>query len=267
MPRKSRELRLSQTTALIAAYEDAGLGSDRNCSFARDMERLLKRKKGLSPKRRAWLDSIIEEGVPAPKGDTELLARVEKAWVVDGMTARNVGVLKDFAGKIRRGWNLSEKQTSWLNAILKEADHLAVEGPWCPADDIVEKLKLCAKLKKSRNSWYWTHKPGEDRAVSKVSAWLIDGDNEIDEWSVKKCLHSFRGDLKRIATPRHNIGDMAYHNLYDPTTRTTTCVPVIVVAGPYVSERGAIVYDGLAGAEIRTAEKFDKRRTRSKDRL
>ena len=61
MARKSHELRLAQTIELIASYEAAGLGNDRNCRFAKDMQWRLERKKGLSPKRRQWLDSIMKQ--------------------------------------------------------------------------------------------------------------------------------------------------------------------------------------------------------------
>ena len=107
MPRKSRELRLSQTQELIKAFEAAGLGGDRNCRFAKDMEWRIARNKGLSPKRRAWLDSIIEEGVPAPKNETQV-NEIMAAASLKGMERRR-DILTDFAGKVRRGWDLSEK--------------------------------------------------------------------------------------------------------------------------------------------------------------
>ena len=261
MARKSRELRLSQTKTLVDEYEKAGLSADKNCSFARDMIRLLERKKALSPRRRAWLDAIIEEGVPAPKGDPKLLLRINHAREVAGMTSRNVQVLTDFAGKIRKGWKLSEKQERWMHAILDEADRLRVEGAYMPDPEIIEKLKICIKMGKSRSAWYWEHKPGETRAYQMVEAWLRNNEYAITEHAVNKCLHSFRGGLRKLSTgARHQVGDMVYHKSYDPLTREQKILSAIIVEGPYVSERGDIVYDALAGAEVVTRGEFPKRR-------
>ncbi len=52
MPRKSKELRLSQTQALFAEYEAAGIAEDYHGRFIRDMKLRLERGKGLYPKQR-----------------------------------------------------------------------------------------------------------------------------------------------------------------------------------------------------------------------
>ena len=154
MARKSRELRLNQTTELIAAYTAAGLADDRNCRFAKDMQWRLKQNKGLSPKRRQWLDSIIEEGVPAPKGDQELLARVEAAAAVKGMKEFDVGILREFAGKIRRGWDLSPKKTTWMKKLVAQADDITANGVWVPDEATIARLKNCVKLARGYSSVY-----------------------------------------------------------------------------------------------------------------
>ena len=140
MARKSRELRLSQSRELFAAYTEAGLADDFRYSFIRDMISRLERNRGTSTKQRNWIDSLIEEGVPAPKGDPVLLARIEAAQAVVGMKEYDINILGEFAGKIRRGWDLSEKQAAWMEKLIAEADRLAVDGPYTPDALTLEKF-------------------------------------------------------------------------------------------------------------------------------
>ena len=83
MPRKSRELRLSQTKSLIEAYADAGIGhADRSFRFMNDMSARLERGKGLSKGQRNYLDNLIDQGVPKPKNEEkvkEILENFNKA--------------------------------------------------------------------------------------------------------------------------------------------------------------------------------------------
>ena len=129
MARKSRELRLAQTAELIAAYEAAGLGNDRNCRFAQDMKWRLERNKGLSPKRRQWLDSIIEEGVPEPKGDTELLARVEAAGLLHLLQRTQPRLTR------REGGELAETPRQRRPRAAGRRGNPRRPGPGCGAPD------------------------------------------------------------------------------------------------------------------------------------
>ena len=110
--RKSVELRLSQTRELIEAYLASGLTSDRSYNFMNDMVCRLEQGKGISKGQRSYLDSLIDQGVPKPKNEAkvnEVLAAAE----VDGMQDVK-STLSDFAFKIGKGWDLSEKQEKFL---------------------------------------------------------------------------------------------------------------------------------------------------------
>ena len=130
MARKSRDLRLAQTKDLIAKYEAAGLGNDKVCRFMRDMETRLERNKALSSGRRNWLDRLIDEGVPEAK-NPERVEEILAAANLEGMQEKK-SVLEDFAGKVRKGWSLSEKQESWLNKMLAEAQDIRENGCVAP---------------------------------------------------------------------------------------------------------------------------------------
>ena len=62
MPRKSQALRIEQTQALIAAYQEAGINGT-PLRFMVDMERAMARGKYPSKRQRDWLDKLIDEGV------------------------------------------------------------------------------------------------------------------------------------------------------------------------------------------------------------
>ena len=91
MARKSAALRLSQSQTLLVGYTDAGLDATRGGRFIADMIYRLSRGKGLSKRMRDWLDSLIEEGVPTPKGDPAILAKIDAA-------------VETFQGNANREW-------------------------------------------------------------------------------------------------------------------------------------------------------------------
>lgn len=249
MPRKSRELRLSQATTLVAAYEEANMADDYRARFARDMVIRLTRNKGTSTKQRNWLDTLIEEGVPAPKGDPALLARIEAAQAVEGVPARDVQILGEFAGKIRRGWNLSEKQTEWMNSILDNADHIAANGPWCPTAEQLEKLEACVKLGRSYASIHWSNNPGTFKALQAVEHYLTHGGG-IEEWHVNKLLKAMKGKLRELfevpyVTPEKPC--WALVPLQPGERRVREYGLATVMGPPTVNEAGRIVYPILTG--------------------
>ena len=140
MPRKSATLRLQQTQDLLTAYEAAGLGNDYNCRFIRDMAYRLGRGKYPTKRQRDWLDTLIAEGVPAPKGDLEYIAKIDAAMQVDGIDFAHV--LRDFRGRLAKGWDLSPKQKTWCDSLIQKAQDIQGGNYWKPDAATVERLKL-----------------------------------------------------------------------------------------------------------------------------
>jgi len=66
MPRKSREIRLSQAKSLISQYK-ANPDAHTPYTFVSQMILQLEKGKALSKKQRGWLDTLISEGVLPPK--------------------------------------------------------------------------------------------------------------------------------------------------------------------------------------------------------
>ena len=239
MARKSRELRLTQTQELIKAFEAAGLGDDRNCRFAKDMEWRLNTNRGLSPKRRAWLDSIIEEGVPVLKNEVQV-NEIMAAANLKGMERRK-DILTDFAGKVRRGWNLSEKQVTWLDNMLAEAEGIRVNGIWTPSTELKAKMEIAIRIGAHKDGYYFQHRPGTSKAHSRVAKWLADSENvQVDEWACDKLLKAYKKTFGELEAPRHNVGDLRYYK----------GDVALIAEAPFVTERGALVYPIIVNGQM-----------------
>ena len=264
MARKSREVRLTQSTSLLVLYESAGLSSDYRYRFIRDMISRLDRSKGLSQKQRTWLDSLIEEGVPAPKGDPVLVEKMRCAADLDGMQHRRQ-VLHDFIASVNRGYDLSEKQAKFLDVMLAEADEVRVHGRFRPADP--DWLATAAGLLSAKNDWYWGHRQGTAKAYGKVRSWLewnprreviqdvealgkesvheLGEEPHIDEWSCNKVLKAAKTGLAEIDNPRHEVGSLRY------LRRKGVGIPVMIMSVPRVIA-GEVQQDLLIDGEMVT---------------
>ena len=267
MARKSRELRLSQTYELIEAYNTAGLTGHRNVNFAVDMARRIESGRGLSPKQRKWLDSIIDEGIPTAK-DSTLYDRIIEARDTDGMQDKEK-ILNDFATKAFNGWTLSPKQQAWLDKMLAEADNFRAHGPWRPDAETVTTLKTCIKLARGYSATYWGTHGGTRKAYETVSAWLTGEDmvasgaaeknpSIIDEWCCTKLLKGMARPLRELANPKLFPGEMRW--FYSHQVRDY--VPALVTEGPYVAENGQVVYAALVNGELIETDRITKRRAK-----
>lgn len=259
MPRKSRELRLSQTVDLIAAYDAAGLSSDRSYRFMIDMKDRLERGKGLSTGQRNYIDNLIEQGVPTPK-NTDRVNEILEASRVDGMQ-NDAKPLKDFAYKIGKGWSLSEKQEAFLAKLMKKAEDLKVNGRFRPEGQLLSDITNAAEILKHKNSWYFSHRPGTGRALESVSKWLqwkkwadaypdaagahSDQYPEplLDEWVCNKVASSAKTDLKAINNPKFVEGSFAYANFNRKVNSFA-----LITGAPY-AKKGVVVYPCLIDGE------------------
>jgi hypothetical protein len=276
MGRKPKALRLSQTKELLTDYQAIGLTEDYRYRFIHDMISKLGCDKGLSTKQRKWLDSLITEGVPEPQGDPELIKKITSASELDGMQHR-MHILCDFAGRLMRGWELSEKQEKFLHVMLVEAEKIQVHGRWRPTPTMIKDLEIAIAICEAKNDWYWQHRPGTAKAHHKVVSWLswsyitaaraeitASGGGEfepamepqIDEWACEKLLNACNKQLGELEEPRHAEGSICWHRL---PTRESQCV---LIAGPPFVENGVIAYPCLVnGALVNVAtERLKKRR-------
>ena len=116
--RKSRELRQAQALELKSLYEQVGHTHSRSYRFICDMISLLNRRNITSGQKR-YLDSLIDQGSPAildPK-NPEKVAALDSAIELEGMELHREP-LQSFRWKLAKGYDLSERQTNFMNILL-----------------------------------------------------------------------------------------------------------------------------------------------------
>jgi len=116
MARMSAEKRIELGTQMVERWTAANQESDRSVRFVKDMLVRMGRGKGLTKRQREWYDSAVLTEPQKPKNE-ELVNRLLAASEMIGMEKVSQP-LKDFAFKLSKGWNLSEKQTAFMNKLL-----------------------------------------------------------------------------------------------------------------------------------------------------
>ena len=281
MPRKSKELRLSQTKSLIEGYHQAGIGhADRSFRFMNDMVLRLERGKGLTSGQRSYLDSLIDQGVPAIKNQ-DRVNEIITASEVDGMQ-EVANTLRDFAYKIGKGWALSEKQEAFLSRLMHKAKQLKATGRFRPTPETIEDLMISVSILQHKSDWYWQHRVGTSRAYDKVRTWLrwhssknalinlkqshpdhdfhLEEEPIIDLWSCNKLIKTVKNQLDELKNPRHAVGSIAWMKTTGPAGTTQKVLGL--VSGEPTVQKGVIVYPFLCDGEhsMVPADQLKKRR-------
>jgi hypothetical protein len=271
MPRKSAILRLSQSKTLLDGYIAADIAETRGGRFIKDMVWRLEKGKGLSKGMRNWLDSLIEEGVPEPKGDPEVITRIESALkTFEGNINREweAGVLRDFRHKFVMGWNLSEKQTALFEKLLQRADDdNSGANLFVPSEEQRSDLEALVKLYKGYNSMWRSTRPAVAKSVTLVEMYLA-GEATIEEYHYNKLFKSMGSRLKKFRSPRFKSGDIGWITLYDGQIRgvynsTKTRSVCTAITDAYITLAGVVVNEWLlpTGAVVEVpGEMISKRR-------
>lgn len=257
--RKSKELRLSQAQELKSLYEQAGHIYSKSYRFICDMIARLARRDITSGQKR-YLDSLIEQGsptIPEPK-NPEKVSAIDLAIDLEGMETHREA-LQSFRWKLAKGYDLSERQENFMNILLEKAEDIRVNGKFVPSDEDVRILVIVEAAARGKDSWYWSHRQGQVKAIAKVYDWLawhrrksirpdIDPgpEPEISKWLVEKAAASCKGVLKEMLNPRHLPGDMRYRR-----SSIEGKIPCVIVGEPKVSKRGKVQYECLIEGEIR----------------
>lgn len=275
MARKSQELRISQTQSLMSEYEFAGFTDDRSYRFMNDMTARLIQGKGISKGQRKYLDDLIDQGVPTPKNE-ERVNEILAAANVDGMQ-QVAQTLKDFAYKLGKGWNLSDKQEKFLANLLTKSESLKVVGRFRPSDAVVVDLENAVKICSTKNNWYWQHRPGTAKSYDKVRMWLdwnsrhkvseelkdkgidvgvpkgtpgcfVGEEPIIDQWVCDKLLKAVKNPLSEMKNPKFPMGAMAWTRVY--ADRPNGEPRVVLISGFPKILKGEVTYPCLVEGEV-----------------
>ena len=247
MARKSQKLRLTQARDLHAAYTKASVGGTA-LRFLGDMISSMEREKYPTSKQRAWLDKLIEEGVPTPKGDPAKLQAIMDAVAVFDKNGKDweSGVMRDFASRERKGWDLSPKQASLVDRLLKQSvivdkgDHILAVSP-----EMHQDLQWATQLYMGYSSMWRHDRPAVKRAVEQVRCFL-DGSGKIEQYHYDKLMHAVSGKMKKFKSPRFLEGDVGFKRWTAGPKTMLLCV-----TNAFINTRGQIVNEWvMPGGEL-----------------
>ena len=223
-------------------------------NFINDCIYRLQRGKGLSQGQRRWADSIIEEGLQkleCPEKNRKLFDRIENALKM-AHVSHNHNILGEFAVKLSRGWDLSEKQLSWCESMLVEAE----AGPWVPTEEEVETMRHLNNVRFSRNTYWYGGSPRVAEAMSRISDFLEAG-APFRKYLFDTAAKSFNNRIKEVNAPRFQIGDKCF------TRKNNEWRVGFVMSAPYTCKQlRSVCYDVLVDGmtEKKGTESLKKQR-------
>lgn len=257
MARKSKAQRVADTQAALPRWRAAA--RDREVRFMEDMLARIERGQGLSPRQRSWLDELCEaEPPPPPAVNAPLIARAEAA--VEHLSSTDANIVRDFTGRLRRGWKLSEKQEAFLYRLLEKAETVALHGPWQP-DPITQTEGLfAARIVTGRSSMWRSSHPGTVQAAQRIRylAGAPADEREQrplhleppDEWCYRKVIEAVGPAVRELRSPRWSEGELAWWGPHS-----------VLISGPVEAQGGAPCYPVLHEGQIRLvpSDKLRKR--------
>ncbi len=273
MARKSQALRTQQTRELHAAYTAAGFGGDTwDVGFLASVLAQMDRGRYPSKRQRDKIDSMIEAGVPTPKGDTELLAKMDKAvayWTAAGEREWECNVLTDMRRRVFNDWNLSEKQTKLLGDIIqRHNDDPTGANVFTPTAEQRADLEVLTALYRGDSGQWQQERPAVAKAHAKVTA-MLAGTGTIEQYHYDKLNKAMGAKLRRFKNGRFAAGDMGKLTESTNVDGEWKKINHIVTAmtDTYVTERGMIANDFLLPTgQVQTLDeerigKFRKRKS------
>jgi hypothetical protein len=211
-----------------------------------DMLARLDRGQGLSARQRSWLDELCaSEPPPPPPTNEPLIARCEAA--LSHLSAAEAGIVRDFTGRLRRGWKLSEKQEGFLWGLLEKAEVTALHGPWQPDPVTQAEGLFAARVVVGRSSMWRGSHPGTVQAAHRILAHAPGADRENrplhldppDEWCYRKAIEAVGPAVREFRSPRWGEGDLAWWGPHS-----------VLVSGPVEAYAGAPSYPVLHEGRI-----------------
>ena len=198
MARMSAAARIELGQKMVALFAEAGhLGhNNRSVRFVQDMIVRMSRGKGMTPRQREWYDSAVLEVPPTPQNE-KLVNKLRAAAKLVGMEEL-AEPLNDFAYKLSRGWNLSEKQIAFMNKMLLKAQDIEVNGPWQPSPEEAAAMELGAAFARRYSGYYLDSQPGLSKSLKRWHDWDAGRSPVMDPWSANKLMTLCKGERARM---------------------------------------------------------------------
>ena len=213
MARKSAKRRKSECESLMAQYTSAGLEHTWDFGFLQSLLGQIEKGRVLSKKQRDRFDTMVETGIPTPKGDTATLEKIDLAinnWSNNEDRAWESDVLKSMRRYVFNGWDLSEKQKPLLKNILEKYDaDLRGENIFTPTQEQLEDLKICISLYEGYAPLWREARPAVSRCVQRVRRYLSGDSPCIEKYHYEKVKKAMEPRLVKFRYPKFKKGDLA----------------------------------------------------------
>lgn len=255
MARKSAQRRLEELLALREDFKKnptAAQFHSWTVSFIDSMIIKLERGKGLTKKMRDKIDSIVDEGIPAIPDSKEADEIERWATLLD---SKGGAILLDFATRMRKGWDLSEKQKAFRDKLVEQAKHNHENGFWEPCPETFKMMDLANRLYYCYSSSYWYSHPGFDNNMKKLNRFLAGTERGYTEKDWAKAQFAVRGKLRLFEEPKFNCGDACFIYKYErnPETNRRERVKYYgIVTSELKINKNIVGYDVLVSGECKT---------------
>jgi len=237
---------------LLESYEDRGIKS-REYYFLRDMEYNLKKERNISKAQLAWLEKILNRGLPHLV-DRKSLVRIDSLIEANRISSSKKKILLNLRSQVYSGKVLTEKQKVLISQIEM---HLVAIKNFKKDPESIKEMKSIIKLSKSRATSYWRLRPQQHQAISEICDWLEWNDltslviePTLDENSYKAMQRIFQRQLCILEKSPHPEGSMRVVKV------GKEYLPAIVLGAPYISDDGKIMHPVLVNGTSRDTNKL-----------
>jgi hypothetical protein len=241
MARKSQAQRLDDTTHALKLWQDNGHGQEKAAQFLEQMLTRMGKGKYPSSGQRKWLDDLTDKGIGAfpVEHNVERLAEIDEA--VNTVAMQSINVLKEFRYKLKKGWNLSEKQESFLSSLLEQAQDLRKNGlPELTDNEIFLVESLLRHGKTLGKNDYFGYQQGKCGFVQEVREFYATH-GTVTARHIDSLCKMFKGVSRALSETKHPIGSLV------PAAGRNG----IVMSGAYVNEAGTLMIDVMASGKLK----------------
>jgi|GEM_PF-4811500 len=220
---------------------------ERGLRFICDMIIRMENNKGLSPRQKQFAQNLVDAGVPSkpecPEAD-------ELEALIPFINQRGGNIISEMAGKIRKGWKLSEKQRKFLDSLVAEAKENQ-KNPFTPSAADVEDMRLIIKCASLYDGLYWGSHQRLGSYVDNIRNYLRELDMPAEEQTlplitrkdIENGLEAVKGKVKQLKNPRVKEGDLVYGMWWEG--QAMVCSEVDVMQVQYIG-RGNIYHNVAA---------------------
>ena len=231
---------------IVSWNESSGFGSTWETRFCRDMIVRVDADKAINPKMRAILDRLHEKG-PQVVQNKEKVEKLTRLANVEGVNHISSTIL-DFAQKLSKGYELSEKQIVYLDSLEQEAESIENGTFWKPSDKEMKDMLTCLALARRYSEYYLSmHANFLKSVISRIHVALSTKLQRIRKSDLESLQKWFEKDLHELEFPTFQQGQLVF-SLIDKSL-------VLVVSAPYVHVQStAVSVDVLVNDDIKPVQ-------------